>query len=52
LVSGAAGFIGFHASQALLERGCIVIGYDNCNDYYDVSLKNDRLKIGGVTFFV
>ena len=45
LVTGAAGFIGFHASQALLERGCIVIGYDNCNDYYDVSLKNDRLKI-------
>ena len=45
LVTGVAGFIGFHASQALLERGCIVIGYDNCNEYYDVSLKNDRLKI-------
>lgn len=45
LVTGAAGFIGFHASQALLERNCTVIGYDNCNDYYDVSLKNDRLKI-------
>ena len=38
LVTGAAGFIGFHVSQALLERGCVVIGYDNCNDYYDVSL--------------
>jgi len=32
LVTGAAGFIGFHTSKALLEHGCIVIGYDNCND--------------------
>lgn len=45
LVTGAAGFIGFHVSQALLERGCIVIGYDNCNDYYDVSLKEGRLGV-------
>jgi len=45
LVTGAAGFIGFHVSQTLLERGCIVIGYDNCNDYYDVSLKEGRLGV-------
>jgi UDP-glucuronate 4-epimerase len=45
LVTGTAGFIGFHVSQALLERGCIVIGYDNCNDYYDVSLKEGRLGV-------
>ncbi len=43
LVTGAAGFIGFHTSKALLKKGCIVIGYDNCNDYYDVSLKEGRL---------
>lgn len=45
LVTGAAGFIGFHVSQALLERGCVVIGYDNCNDYYNVSLKEGRLGV-------
>ena len=45
LVTGAAGFIGFHVSQALLERGCIVVGYDNCNDYYDLSLKEGRLGV-------
>lgn len=45
LVTGAAGFIGLHVSQALLERGCVVIGYDNCNDYYDVSLKEGRLGV-------
>jgi len=45
LVTGAAGFIGFHTSCALLEQGCRVVGYDNCNDYYDVSLKESRLAI-------
>ena len=45
LVTGAAGFIGFHTSIALLKRGCTVIGYDNCNDYYDVSLKEGRLAV-------
>ena len=44
-VTGAAGFIGFHTSKALLEGGCTVIGYDNCNDYYDVSLKEARLEV-------
>jgi len=44
LVTGAAGFIGFHLSQHLLTRGDWVIGLDNLNDYYDVSLKQDRLN--------
>lgn len=44
LVTGAAGFIGFHASKALLDRGDEVIGLDNLNSYYDVRLKQARLK--------
>jgi UDP-glucuronate 4-epimerase len=44
LVTGVAGFIGFHVSQALIARGDTVIGLDNLNDYYDVSLKEARLK--------
>ncbi len=43
LVTGAAGFIGFHVSTALLRRGERVIGVDNLNDYYDVALKEARL---------
>ncbi len=43
LVTGAAGFIGFHATKALLARGEAVVGLDNLNDYYDVALKNARL---------
>lgn len=43
LVTGAAGFIGFHLCQALLDRGDRVIGIDNLNDYYDVTLKKARL---------
>ncbi len=45
LVTGAAGFIGFHAAKALLERGDAVIGIDNLNDYYDVELKKARLAL-------
>ena len=44
LITGAAGFIGFHTSQYLLDRGDIVIGVDNINDYYDPSLKEARLS--------
>jgi UDP-glucuronate 4-epimerase len=45
LITGAAGFIGFHVSRALLDRGDSVIGLDNVNDYYDVTLKEHRLRI-------
>jgi len=44
LVTGAAGFIGAHVSQALLQSGHTVVGIDNLNDYYDVQLKYDRLQ--------
>ena len=44
LVTGAAGFIGFHVSRVLLARGDTIVGLDNLNDYYDVRLKQDRLS--------
>lgn len=44
LVTGAAGFIGFHLAGRLLDRGDQVVGLDNLNDYYDVQLKHDRLQ--------
>lgn len=44
LVTGAAGFIGYHVSNTLLSRGDCVIGLDNLNDYYEVSLKEARLE--------
>ena len=54
LVTGAAGFIGYHVSEALLARGEEVVGVDNVNDYYDVKLKEARLerlkKNNGFTF--
>ena len=43
LVTGAAGFIGFHLSRRLLKEGHRIVGLDNLNDYYDVELKTDRL---------
>jgi UDP-glucuronate 4-epimerase len=43
LVTGAAGFIGFHLAERLLAENCAVVGIDNLNDYYDVSLKRARL---------
>ena len=45
LVTGAAGFIGFHTAKQLLQRGETVVGLDNFNDYYDVSLKESRAAI-------
>jgi UDP-glucuronate 4-epimerase len=44
LITGAAGFIGFHTSIKLQKEGCVVIGIDNFNDYYDPSLKRARAK--------
>lgn len=49
LVTGAAGFIGYHLSKKLVEAGVEVIGLDNINDYYDVNLKFDRLAELGVS---
>jgi UDP-glucuronate 4-epimerase len=43
IVTGAAGFIGYHVARRLLDRGDTVVGVDNLNDYYDVSLKEARL---------
>jgi UDP-glucuronate 4-epimerase len=52
LVTGAAGFIGFHLAAALLRVGRPVVGLDNVNDYYDVSLKEARLsQLGGMPGF-
>ena len=45
LITGAAGFIGFHLARRLLSEGYLVYGIDNLNDYYDVRLKEARLEI-------
>ena len=45
LVTGAAGFIGFHTAKQLLDRGDTVVGLDNFNDYYDVRLKESRAAV-------
>ena len=44
LVTGSAGFIGMHVCIKLLDQGHEVIGIDNLNDYYEISLKNDRTE--------
>ena len=48
LVTGTAGFIGFHLAKRLLERGDKVVGIDNINDYYDINLKYGRLNELGI----
>ncbi len=48
LVTGTAGFIGFHLANRLLERGDEVVGLDSINDYYDVNLKYSRLAFAGI----
>ena len=45
LITGAAGFIGFHLAKFMLERGHFIVGLDNLNSYYDPKLKEDRLDI-------
>ena len=49
LITGTAGFIGFHAANQFLEKGHSVIGIDNINDYYDVNLKFARLEKAGIS---
>jgi UDP-glucuronate 4-epimerase len=48
LITGSAGFIGFHLAKALLEKGDVVVGIDNINDYYDIELKYARLYETGI----
>lgn len=50
LITGTAGFIGFHLAEKLLNAGYLVIGIDQVNSYYDVKLKKDRLKFSGIEF--
>ena len=45
LITGTAGFIGYHVAKALLDRGDEIIGVDNLNKYYDVRLKEARLAL-------
>ena len=48
LITGTAGFIGFHLTERLLQEGHAVMGVDQVNDYYDVNLKKDRLAFSGI----
>ncbi len=48
LITGAAGFIGFHTVQRFINEGYEILGADNINDYYDTNLKYDRLKASGI----
>ena len=48
LITGAPGFIGSHLAKRLLQEGLAVVGIDNLNDYYDISLKTGRLNEIGI----
>ena len=48
LITGVAGFIGYHLAEKLIEKNIKVVGIDNINDYYTVQLKYDRLKELGI----
>jgi len=50
LITGTAGFIGFHLAKRLLDRGDIVVGLDSINDYYDIRVKHGRLEQTGIHF--
>ena len=45
LITGSSGFIGFHVSKKLLDKGFKIVGYDSMNNYYDVKLKKARYEI-------
>jgi UDP-glucuronate 4-epimerase len=45
LVTGAAGFIGYHVSKEMMKKADIIVGIDNLNNYYDVNLKKKDFKI-------
>ena len=45
LITGVAGFIGFHLAKYLIKKNYKVIGLDNINNYYNINLKKDRIKI-------
>ena len=49
LITGTAGFIGFHLARELVDKGFHVTGLDIINDYYDVELKYDRLEVSGIS---
>ncbi|MDA3834570.1 MAG: NAD-dependent epimerase/dehydratase family protein, partial [Spirochaetales bacterium] len=49
LITGSAGFIGFHLAQRLLENSAKVVGIDNINDYYDPEIKFSRLNDAGIS---
>ena len=45
LITGTAGFIGYHTAEYFLKKNIKIVGIDNLNDYYDINLKKERLKL-------